>query len=103
MEIQRIRQVGFQKTEYPKIRRFLSVLGSWIYRFRFSFLGLWIYGFRFSFLGLWIYGFRLTVIGLWIDFHFELILNRSGFHFEFLVRFSFGLLLNGFLFRTFVR
>ncbi|CAB5188600.1 unnamed protein product [Rhizophagus irregularis] len=91
MEIQRIRQVGFQKTEYPKIRRFLSVLGSWIYRFRFSFLGLWIYG------------FRLTVIGLWIDFHFELILNRSGFHFEFLVRFSFGLLLNGFLFRTFVR
>ncbi|CAB4444113.1 unnamed protein product [Rhizophagus irregularis] len=27
---------------------FLSVLGSWIYRFRLSFLGLWIYGFRLS-------------------------------------------------------
>ncbi|CAB4429024.1 unnamed protein product [Rhizophagus irregularis] len=92
---------GISKNRIPK-DSFLSVLGSWIYRFRLSFLGLWIYGFRLSVIGLWIYGFRLSVIGLWIGFHFELILNRSGFHFEFLVRFSFGLLLNGFLFWTFL-
>ncbi|CAB4430835.1 unnamed protein product [Rhizophagus irregularis] len=106
MEIQRIRSaLGFSwllsSEEQRKIKirlgclGFLSVLGSWIYRFRLSFLGLWIYGFWLSVIGLWIYGFRLSVIGLWIGFHFELILNRSGFHFEFLVRFSFGLLLNG--------
>ncbi|CAB4403360.1 unnamed protein product [Rhizophagus irregularis] len=114
------------------VYRFLSVLGRWIYGFRLSVLGLWIYGFQLS-VGLWIYGFRLSVgfgymisafgwaldiwvqlsvlgfwtyrsvLGFWIGFHFKLILNRSDFHFEFLVGFSFGLLLNGFLFQTFVR
>ncbi|CAB4415762.1 unnamed protein product [Rhizophagus irregularis] len=112
MEIQRIRSaLGFSwllsSEEQRKIKIHLGCLRwdseeqntqRFIYRFRLSFLGLWIYGFRLSVIGLWIYGFRLSVIGLWIGFHFELILNRSGFHFEFLVRFSFGLLLNGFSF-----
>ncbi|CAB4434758.1 unnamed protein product [Rhizophagus irregularis] len=59
MEIQRIRSaLGFSwllsSEEQRKIKirlgclGFLSVLGSWIYRFRLSFLGLWIYGFRLS-------------------------------------------------------
>ncbi|CAB4408022.1 unnamed protein product [Rhizophagus irregularis] len=95
MEIQRIRSALrfswlLSSEEQRKIKIRLGCLG-----FRLSFLGLWIYGFRLSVIGLWIYGFRLSVIELWIGFHFELILNRSGFHFEFLVRFSFGLLLNG--------
>ncbi|CAB4381883.1 unnamed protein product [Rhizophagus irregularis] len=43
-----VSQVGFRKTEYPKIHKFLSVLGHWIYRFGFRFrlsvLRLWICG-----------------------------------------------------------
>ncbi|PKY30731.1 hypothetical protein RhiirB3_447967 [Rhizophagus irregularis] len=66
--------------------RFLDVryiglaFGSWVLNIWISVHGFWIYGFDFRFLGFGYidFGFR---------FHFKLILNRSGFHFEFLVRF----------------
>ncbi|UZO28847.1 uncharacterized protein OCT59_022355 [Rhizophagus irregularis] len=59
--------------------------GFWMLNIQISVHGFWIYGF-------WALDIWLSVIGLWIGFHFELILNRLGFHFEFL-----------FLFQTFVR
>ncbi|GET60862.1 hypothetical protein RIR_jg10469.t1 [Rhizophagus irregularis DAOM 181602=DAOM 197198] len=65
----------------------LSVIRHWIYGFWLSVLELWIYGFWLSVIGHWIYGLRLSVIGIWIGFHFELILNKSCFHFEFLIFF----------------
>ncbi|CAB4442604.1 unnamed protein product [Rhizophagus irregularis] len=86
MEIQRIRSaLGFSwllsSEEQRKIKirlGFLSVLGSWIYRFRLSFLGLWIYGFRLS----------ISAFGYWALDRFPLrtYIEQIGFHFEFLVR-----------------
>ncbi|CAB4413841.1 unnamed protein product [Rhizophagus irregularis] len=86
MEIQRIRKFGSQVTsEEWKSKEFVSAFVSWA-------LDIWVSAFGYWALDIWISAF-----GYWAldSFHFELILNRSGFHFEFLVRFSFGLLLNG--------
>ncbi|CAB4408580.1 unnamed protein product [Rhizophagus irregularis] len=86
-------RVDFRRIDEP---RFVSA-SRWIYRFRLSVLGLWMYRFQLSFrlsvLGFWI-GIGCDILGLWID-----RVSTSNFW----LGFSFGLLLNGFLFRTFVR
>ncbi|CAB5351786.1 unnamed protein product [Rhizophagus irregularis] len=78
--------------------------------------GLRFLGVEYMDFGSWILDIWISAFGYWAldSFHFKLILNRSGFHFEFLVRFFFVLLLrnrrvfpsdfirSGFL-RTFIR
>ncbi|GET57373.1 hypothetical protein GLOIN_2v1761638 [Rhizophagus irregularis DAOM 181602=DAOM 197198] len=80
---------GILKNRIPK-DSFRSVLGRWIYRFGLRFLGVEYMDF-----GSWILDIWISAFGYWAldSFHFKLILNRSGFHFEFLVRFFFVLLL----------
>ncbi|RGB37942.1 hypothetical protein C1646_812951 [Rhizophagus diaphanus] len=69
------------------IRFWLSVIVLWIYEFQLSVLEFWI-GIGCDILGLWIGEFQnfqnfLIKLSFFVGIHFELILNRSGFHFEF--------------------
>ncbi|UZO15018.1 uncharacterized protein OCT59_006457 [Rhizophagus irregularis] len=95
----KIRSVDFRVPKNNEKSRFVSgfvqfldvgyiglAFGSWVLNIWISVHGFWIYGFDFRFLG---FGY----INFGFRFHFKLILNRSGFHFEFLVRFFFVLLL----------
>ncbi|CAB4487291.1 unnamed protein product [Rhizophagus irregularis] len=70
----------------------------------------WFLGFGYMDFDFWLdfgyMGFSFQLLGfeyMGFDFCFHFILNKSGFTLNFSLGFSFGLLLNGFLFRTFVR
>ncbi|CAB4433602.1 unnamed protein product [Rhizophagus irregularis] len=91
-----------------------SAFGSWVWIYGymdfFRFLGVGYIGFDFWFLGFEYkdFGFRLLGVG-YMGFVFRLLgVGYTGFDFQFSgfryvgfdFRFSFGLLLNGFLFRT---
>ncbi|CAB4436062.1 unnamed protein product [Rhizophagus irregularis] len=86
--------------------------GSWVLDIRNSAFGswIWIYGFQLlvSAFGSWALNIRVLTFGSWAldmwvsTFGWALDIWVS-FHSGFLVGFSFGLLLNGFLSRTFVR
>ncbi|CAB4378062.1 unnamed protein product [Rhizophagus irregularis] len=56
----RVSQVVFQRTEYLKIHKFLSVLRHWIYRFGFQFLGV-----EYTDFSSWILDIWISVFGYW--------------------------------------
>ncbi|CAB4416851.1 unnamed protein product [Rhizophagus irregularis] len=74
----------------------VSASGSWALDIYISAFGPWALDIWVSAFSSWALDrYRLRyLLGLWIGFHFKLILNRSGFHFGFLVKFPLRFLLN---------